>query len=780
MPIKPNEVVLIDRQGNRRVFDRDKEAQLALRQGYRNETQEEYRERLSKEALSTPLEQVKTFAAGAARGATFGISDVLLSRADERARAGLEARREVSPGVSVAGEIAGALAGTKVGAGKALAAGAERLAAGAAERVSGSILRKALKSVISEGTQGAAYGLGQTISEEALDSEPGVNAERLIANVGIGALIGGGAGGLLGLAGGGAGKAAEKTKGLLGGEKANSESWLRDAIERHTKRSASKSLGAEPGAYKKLAKKSQTFDEVVDELGGFLSNEKGPDGKFLIEKGDNVEKIYDKIRTYRQQVGKQIGDHHEALYEISGASPVNTARFFDEAHSLISKHGDSVVPEMQARGKKLGDLIENIEGRYLAPGDTTAKMTLESAERVRRDIDAIVYPKKIPGGGISQASPMQEDLQHLARVLQEDIAKHVDGLAKVAGDAGKAAVETYRDLNRKYSFLKKAEAIANRGVMRKFSNRAFSPSDYLTAIGGTASGAAAFGPLGIPLGIGAGVINKILRERSRATMTAIGRWALTKESALASTVRTQAKISKAARGLLKAPRPKPGLLAGIAYPAATREPREKEVKEYRRVQDKITRFAGDPRGLFDDMQRRTAELSDAMPNIGQAAQIKMMQVMEYLGSKMPNDKPMDPLRPGHDTAPARQDIQRFMRLVDLARDPTIILDQMEHGRIPTVDEMDFLRACFPQIAQEVTNELMEAISKHGGLLDYQQRINIARVMGIRSTKRPQQVITEQQAQQEEQQRKDEFKLTASASKNIGKRLEQDAKDIVIN
>ena len=778
MPIKPTEVLLIDAQGNRRVFDRVTEAPLAIQQGYRNETREEYYNRIRSESLSSPVEQAKSFVAGAARGATFGISDVLLSKADESSREGLELRKEENPVASFAGEITGALVGSKVGAGKALATGAERLGARLTGGIANKIIQKTLRTAISEGAEGAVYGLGQTISEEALDSDPGINAERLIANVGIGSLLGGAGGGLFGLTGGVAGKASAA---LRGGEKATGDDWMRAAIEKYTRSSAAKSLGAEPGAFKKLAKRSKPFEESIDELGEFLSKEKTADGKHLVERWDNPEKIYEKVRAHKSQVGKQIGDYHESLYDLSGDSAVNIDGFLKRADEIIKKRESSLIPELSQRAGSLRKIVDN--ARYTKGLDGSLvprQLTLRDVDVFRKEIDSIVYPKAKPGTGVVQASPMREELGYLARELQDDIAKHIEKIAKPAGMEGKALIDTYRDLNRKFSFLSNAEKIGERGVMRGFSNRAFSPSDYLTAIGGSASGAAAFGPVGIPIGIGVGVVNKILRERSRATITAIGRWALTKENALSSAMKTQTKVRRAVDGLLSVPKPRPGMLAGISYANASKEKREDRVKEFRKVQNSMTRIAGNPTEMADELRRRTSKISDALPNLGQETQIKMTEVVQYLFGRMPEDIPVDPLRPDKDTAPPNQDIKRFMNLVAVASNPAGVLDRMMEGKIPTVDELAFLRACFPMVAQEVTKALYDAIAKNKNNLSYNQRLNISRVIGVQSNVRDTQVAAQQQGQAYEQQDKEEFKMTANQSRNLGKSIERQSEGLVIN
>lgn len=153
------------------------------------------------------------FAAGAARGATLNISDPVLTHLGITSPETLAGLAEAHPALSFAGQVAGTgaalalapgegelaaadlinpiSAASKIGGAtaKALAPAAAEAGAGLGTRAAiaaGQIGAKGLGSAV----EGAFYGLGQTVTESAL-GDPDVTAERLMDNVGYGALLGG-------------------------------------------------------------------------------------------------------------------------------------------------------------------------------------------------------------------------------------------------------------------------------------------------------------------------------------------------------------------------------------------------------------------------------------------------------------------------------------------------------------------------------------------------------------------------------------------------------------
>ena len=159
---------------------------------------------------------------GAARGATFGLSDQLLTYYGAEPE-GLRGREEQNPVASTVGELTGIgvplllSGGSSAAATGARAVGALPLAAQSAGRaVEGAVASRLAGAAVKEGlagaiartvpkvagsaVEGAFYGAGSAISEDALGKHE-LTAEHLLASAGLGALIGGAASGAISLAG---------------------------------------------------------------------------------------------------------------------------------------------------------------------------------------------------------------------------------------------------------------------------------------------------------------------------------------------------------------------------------------------------------------------------------------------------------------------------------------------------------------------------------------------------------------------------------------------------
>lgn len=138
------------------------------------------------------------FLKGAARGVTFGLSDLAATAtSDPRAEESLRLLQEQNPMASVAGELTGAIGsalipGTPVAllgkAGQAVGAGVRgALGGGKAAALTGQVARGV--------AEGAGFGVGTGVSEIALDDKPATMdsvAETLTRHIKTGALFGGG------------------------------------------------------------------------------------------------------------------------------------------------------------------------------------------------------------------------------------------------------------------------------------------------------------------------------------------------------------------------------------------------------------------------------------------------------------------------------------------------------------------------------------------------------------------------------------------------------------
>lgn len=150
---------------------------------------------------SPVLGRVAAVGAGALRGASFGLSDVVARVAG--AEEGVKALEEAYPVTSMVGEIGGAIASPIGNKAMTLAKGAREAVAGSkALQAAKPIVQEALPAAVEAGVRGASFGVGQSVSDLALDDVP-LTAEHVastvardmllgaIADVGIGAIAGG-------------------------------------------------------------------------------------------------------------------------------------------------------------------------------------------------------------------------------------------------------------------------------------------------------------------------------------------------------------------------------------------------------------------------------------------------------------------------------------------------------------------------------------------------------------------------------------------------------------
>lgn len=144
--------------------------------------------------------ELKAAAAGAARGATFGLSDVAMTKSGLVAPETLKGLQETNPASSLTGEIGGMIAPALLGdeAGLANLPGmVAKLGGAATKKAAGLGAGKVASRAIGYGLEGAIYGAGQSVSENALGDHDLVS-EKTLANIGLSSAFMGGIGGLVG------------------------------------------------------------------------------------------------------------------------------------------------------------------------------------------------------------------------------------------------------------------------------------------------------------------------------------------------------------------------------------------------------------------------------------------------------------------------------------------------------------------------------------------------------------------------------------------------------
>jgi len=127
-----------------------------------------------------PIETAKALAEGVARGATLGISDIAETASGLSTPERIANRQRVNPIASATGNV--------IGGGALLG-----LTGGLAGPIEAGLGGTTAARVLGYGTEGALFGAGNLVSDQAL-GDPNINAQKVITNIGMGALLGGGLG----------------------------------------------------------------------------------------------------------------------------------------------------------------------------------------------------------------------------------------------------------------------------------------------------------------------------------------------------------------------------------------------------------------------------------------------------------------------------------------------------------------------------------------------------------------------------------------------------------
>jgi hypothetical protein len=217
---RQSRIALNDSMGNPVNVD-SSEVYEALQNGYSFADDEAVRKAEVQEKYGKGLgDDLKAFAAGAARGITFGGSDLALTGSGlvkPETLAGLEEANPIPSTVGEVGGIVGSLAvpfATPVGAvakaGRAVeGAIASKLASETTKGIARRVIEGAVPLAAGSAVEGAFYGAGQVLSDKAL-GDPDLTAEKALSEIGLSVMLSGGIGGALGAAGGLLPKGASK------------------------------------------------------------------------------------------------------------------------------------------------------------------------------------------------------------------------------------------------------------------------------------------------------------------------------------------------------------------------------------------------------------------------------------------------------------------------------------------------------------------------------------------------------------------------------------------
>lgn len=357
-------------------------------EGYRPASTDDIKAYNSEKQFGTPGQQARTAAEEAARVLSFGTSDLAQTLMGQKAR-DILARKQENPGSRLLGGAAAIVPSVLTGEAEAeapsLLAGApgiiSKMGHSVAKRVAenianpetdafvGKILKSAVSTGIGSAVEGAAYSTGDLVDEKIL-GEPNLTGQSALAQVGLGAAIGGGLGTLIG---GG--------KGLYGAVKGEITPEVKQAITMNSIRDGSTEAMANnptsfadpikepinypPGSIESIMQKAGKANDLLEEgmpskqmlhdADQMFSDSKYPVHKVQLESlnDPDTRQFYKNLKESNTETGKAL-QGYEALQK-------------NEGNKAIQETVQSIAPDAKLSGdstQAYEDLKKNFTSQY--------------------------------------------------------------------------------------------------------------------------------------------------------------------------------------------------------------------------------------------------------------------------------------------------------------------------------------------------------------------------------------------------------------------------------
>jgi len=466
----------------------------ALSQGFQYEPLESQQKRAQEQEYGD--QPIRAGVEAAARGLSLGLSDVALRGLGADAE-GLAGRKEFNPVVSTGLEVGGAIAPVLLSGGSGLAAkggltaaarmtpaalaaragtaamGATEAAigSGAAKSLAGKIAKSAIPMAAGSAVEGAIYSAGNVLSEAAL-GDPDINAEKAIAQIGMGAALGGALGGLVGTVAAPFGKkSAAFVSELDDGAKLNHSQIIDKGFDTGILKEEQKE-GLIAGLTK-IKKNAPEIRAAADELGAPVL-ESQISASPLVQDGDRIlMQNYSPTGMARKELAiKGVQKAEQAVDNSLGASFGMTKA---EVGNEIKK---SLTSKFQAESKPISAMYDQLKkSTDFIPVDETLKKSFGEEIRAKTGKFFSGVDRKI-GEAILKDLPNIKTVDDVKRfntqlysdfpLNRKDVARISEGLLgleekSVINAAEKFALET-GDIEAKQSIL---SLIDQRGAANK-------------------------------------------------------------------------------------------------------------------------------------------------------------------------------------------------------------------------------------------------------------------------------------------------------------------------
>lgn len=563
-------------------------------------------------------------------------------------------------------------------------------------------LTDALSKGAGYGLEGALYGVGNTLSENAIEEPPtsGLTSDKIFAGLEKGALFAGGlgvAGGLL--KGGGKGLASLIGTSSLGAraeEKAGEIAW----------RSA--------GATKKMAQGAEHFAAGPAEVGKIWIREAPELAGEANFRSMSREKLAEAATKGQAKYGNDLGTilgETDAIATKRGALPL-VADVRSDIYKIIGELDQQIgtapaIAKLQGFADDMGRIggLTDVLGNVV---NADARATYTQIRDWRRAAD-----NAWAGNSVDPSLFGFKKVFYDARGALEK--RVLDG---VAANAGKESAEAYQAAKAKFQAFKILEKASDSGVAAKANNRAVSLTDTLSGNAGAVVGSVLGGPVGSVVGgaLSAGA-NHLLRTKGDFYAADILS-RLSKLDAIANvSARTDARIAGRASSFVHSTERERAAIR----PTLTHA-------EYSHIAGALQEAVANPTTLQPKLAKLTEGIAHVAPSTAQAVSTKATAGLMFLASKLPTAHAGSGnlLQIGKISAqkPSDLELETFSRYLHAFEDPESVLDDLHAGRI-TREGVETVENVYPPIFEKMQNEIRaEAAQPTAPELSYSKLVQL--------------------------------------------------------
>lgn len=683
---------------------------------------------------------------GAARGLTFGGSDVTLANSGMYTGAELGGIERANPGTSIAGEAGGLLAAQYLSRGQASAAAAPRAAllavrateaigAKAASMVSKSLLKQgvgeaaaqsiakrllygAAPEVANLAVQGGLQGAGRLVTENTFGTAE-MNAENLLSYAGTGALFGGTFGAVIGT-----GKALiPSAKSLLAkGENAIGESIF------NREKAALDMADLSPAAIVKAEAKRPEFKKL-------LANE--VEDIINVEKPKDIEQFHNAVADKHGQIGEDINSIYKKADEIKkqAIESADTAVLnkLGERNALsvssnvmkavddhLEKLGLATSEEQMGVLRKYGTSYAERLSKELDNGPVTATKLQEIATNLQDSI----YPKKA-GGAPVMLTGAEDSLKNLQKSILESVRSEQRQIVREAASLGDATLldqliaknKSYSVLSEiKFNSLKKAEKAASESALDGFSiNPVKLIKKGLESY--TVQKAAVMQSMEKSLRSNESAISSMLNGLLQATKaTASG-------AAKAISKTAEASVAPTIRHLTSSE-----LSTKIVDGRKVKAKNEDEA--YRNILDNASLSLTDPEAVLKQSNRSTSALFEHAPQTASAIDAKYLQMLQFIASKNKGSSKKSGAFDISKLAPVSGfEKAKMGRYLEAIENPTEVLKKASKGSLSR-EHIEVIKTLYPELHKKIKINTLEFIAKKSPVLSYQQKLQMGLLLDL--------------------------------------------------